>query len=56
MKQVIVGTGEKAPVSGIYKFSGRDTEIALSKGDTVPPNTTGHLQKIILVQQTKQGN
>jgi hypothetical protein len=54
MKKAEVGTGQKAPESGIYKFSGRDTEVALSKGDTVPPNTEGHLQKVILIRKTKR--
>jgi len=55
-KKISVGTGQKAPKSGVYKFSGRDTELALSEGDVVPPNTKGHLQKVILIKETKKKN
>lgn len=49
-------TGQKAPESGIYRYSGRSTELALSKNDVVPPNTKGHLQKVTLVRPTHGGN
>lgn len=49
-------TGEKVNESGIYKYSGRSTEIALSKNEVVPPNTKGHLQKVTFVRPTKGGN
>lgn len=53
---VVVRTGEKAPESGIYRYSGRTAEVALSKNDRVPPNTQDHLHKVILVRPTKGGN
>jgi hypothetical protein len=56
MKKVVAGTGTQAPESGIYRYVGRETELALSKGDIVPPNTKDHLQKVILVRPTKGGN
>ena len=56
MSKINVKTGEKTPKSGIYKFSGRETEVALSKGDVVPPNTKGHRQVVTLVRPTKRGN
>jgi len=55
-KKITVKTGMKAPESGIYRYSGRNTELALSKKDIVPPNTKGHLQKVTLVRPTKGGN
>ena len=55
-RTVIAKTGERTPESGIYRYSGRYTEVALSKGDIVPPNTKGHLQKVTLVRPTKGGN
>jgi hypothetical protein len=55
-KRKYIKTGEKAPESGLYRFSGRDTEIALSKGDIVPPNIGRHHQKVILTKRTKGGN
>jgi hypothetical protein len=55
-KNISVKTGKPAPVSGLYHFPGRYTEIALSKGDRVPPNTKGHQQRVTLVRPTKGGN
>lgn len=55
-KQISAKTGTRTPQSGIYRYVGRETELALSKGDVVPPNTPGHLQKVILVRPTKGGN
>lgn len=56
MSKITAKTGTKAPQSGIYKYSGRYTELALSKDDIVPPNLSGHLQKVVLVRPTKGGN
>jgi len=56
MHKITAKTGEPAPESGIYRYSGRDTELALSKGNNVPPNTKGHFQKVTLVRPTKGGN
>jgi hypothetical protein len=33
--------GNKAPVSGIYRPTKGGSEIAISKGDTVPPTKPG---------------
>lgn len=33
--------GEKTPVSGIYRPTAGGTEVALSKGDRVPPTQPG---------------
>lgn len=55
-KQISAKTGTKTPQSGIYRYVGRETELALSKGDIVPPNLSNHLQKVILVRPTKGGN
>ena len=56
MGKIQARTGERTPQSGLYRYSGRETELALSKGDIVPPNTSGHLQKVTLVRGTKGGN
>jgi hypothetical protein len=41
-------TGQKAPVSGIYKPSTGGSEIAVSKGDRLPPsNGKGANYKIV---------
>lgn len=55
MKEVIARTGEKAQKSGQYHPSGApaNVEITLSKGDRVPPNNAGVLQKFTLVDKTK---
>lgn len=56
MRKIIARTGTRTPESGIYKYSGRYTEVALSKDDIVPPNTEGHQQRVILVRPTRGGN
>ena len=33
--------GQKTPVSGIYRPTKGGTEVAISKGDTVPPTKAG---------------
>lgn len=50
---IIAKTGTKAPASGIYRGSGTRSEVALSKGDRVPPNNQGSRQQFVLVQKTK---
>jgi hypothetical protein len=45
-------TGEKAPQSGIYKPTGGGKEIAVSKGDTLPPSK-GKAANYKLVRPTK---
>jgi hypothetical protein len=45
-------TGEKAEVSGIYKPDNGAKEIALSKGDTIPP-AGGKGTDYTLVRPTK---
>lgn len=53
MAKTVNRPGEKAPVSGIYKPTDGGTEVALSKGDRVPPTTPG--QGFVLKQPTKPG-
>lgn len=45
-------TGQKAPKSGIYKPSNGGKQIAVSKGDTLPP-AKGKAATYTLVQATK---
>lgn len=45
-------TGEKAPQSGIYKPDNGAKEIAVSKGDTLPP-AGGEGTDYTLVRPTK---
>jgi hypothetical protein len=45
-------TGQKAPKSGIYKPSNGAKEIAISKGDTLPP-AKGKAADYTLVRPTK---
>ncbi len=52
-KKIIVRTGEKAPVSGLYRASGSNKEITLAKGKVVPPNNQGGLNKFILEEKAK---
>ena len=52
-KPITVKTGEKAPVSGIYKPSGSTHEITLDQGEKVPPNNEGKRPFFTLVRATK---
>ena len=52
-EKIIVRTGEKAPKSGVYRYAGRSTELVLSKGERVPPNSKGHRNWVTLVRTTK---
>lgn len=45
-------TGQNAPQSGIYKPSNGGKEIAVSKGDTLPP-AKGEAADYTLVRPTK---
>ncbi len=45
-------TGEKAPESGIWKPTNGGKEIAVSKGDTLPPSK-GAGTNYTLVRRTK---
>lgn len=45
-------TGQKAPTSGIYRPSNGGKEIAVSKGDTLPP-AKGKAANYTLVRPTK---
>ena len=46
-------TGEKVPESGIYQPSGGGSQVALSKGDRLPPSD-GKKATYDLVQKTKK--
>lgn len=45
--------GTVTPQSGIYRPTGGGTEVALSKGDRVPPTKPGY--GFVLKTPTKQG-
>lgn len=47
-----VKTGEKVPVSGQYRASGKETEATLVRKEPAPPNP-GHLPYWILVDITR---
>lgn len=53
-KGTSTATGGTAPASGIYKPRNGGTEIALSKGDRVPPSK-GSATSYTLIRPTKQG-
>lgn len=55
-KKIIVRTGEKAPVSGIYRPSGSEYEATFDKGERVPPNNEGSRQIWYLVHKAKHKN
>jgi hypothetical protein len=52
-KKISVGTGEKAPFSGIYRPSGGKHEATFDEGERVPPNNEGSRQAWILVRKAK---
>lgn len=52
MKKVIVTTGQKVDVSGIYHPSGGKDDVTFVHGKTVPPNNEGVRQKFTLVKRT----
>ena len=55
-KNVVVKTGEKVEISGIYRRIGEKNEEVLSTGDRVPPYKAD-AQKLVLVRPAKhQGN
>lgn len=51
-KKVVVKTGEKVKVSGIYRKVGLKTEVVLTTDDRVPPTKDGS-QKLVLVRAAK---
>jgi len=52
-RKVTAKTGSTAPISGQYRPSGGKTEVTLTRGNRVPPNNSGKLQKFTLVDKTK---
>ena len=53
-KNIYAYTGHKTPVAGQYKPSGGKGEYTLAKGDIVPPNNQGELQRFKLVDPSKR--
>ena len=51
-KKVVVKTGEKVEISGIYRRVGEKNEEVLSKGDRVPPYKADS-QKLVLERAAK---
>ena len=51
--QVVVRTGEIVQDSGQYQPSGGKIEFTFVKGNKVPPNQFGKLQKFTMVDKTK---
>lgn len=52
-KQIVVRTGEIVQDSGQYEPSGGKTEFTFVKGNKVPPNPFGKLQKFTMVDRTR---
>ena len=53
MKKIVVRTGGKTPVSGIYRPTGGRYESTLDEGERVPPNNQGTRQTWNLVRKAK---
>ena len=52
-KQTVKRTGEIVQESGQYIPSGGKTEFTFVRGNKVPPNPFGKLQKFTMVDKTK---
>ena len=52
-KKVVVRTGEKVDISGIYRPAGARTEVIFSKGDRATPNNEGTQQRFTLIRPVK---
>lgn len=52
-EQTVARTGEIVQESGQYKPSGGETEFTFVRGNKVPPNPFGKLQKFTMVDKTE---